>query len=54
MRALIQRVSQASVTVEGQIIGEIERRLAAILHNDAAQVAIRIFAFDNVEDILKG
>ena len=31
MRAVIQRVSQASVTVEGAIIGQIERGLMVLL-----------------------
>ncbi len=37
MRALIQRVSQASVTVEGRIVGEIGRGFVVLLgvtHND--------------------
>jgi D-tyrosyl-tRNA(Tyr) deacylase len=31
MRAVVQRVSQASVTVEGQIVGKIERGLLVLL-----------------------
>jgi len=38
MRAVIQRVSQASVTVDGQIVGTIERGflvLVGVTHNDS-------------------
>ena len=45
MRALIQRVKQASVAVDGKIIGEIDRGLLVLLgvgHNDSEAVADKL------------
>ncbi|MCP4534606.1 MAG: D-tyrosyl-tRNA(Tyr) deacylase, partial [Delftia sp.] len=42
MRAVVQRVSRASVSVEGQIVGEIERGvvvLVGVTHGDTAAQA---------------
>ena len=57
MRACVQRVSQASVTVEGQIVGQIELGLLVLLgvagddtEDDARQLAAKISGLRIFED----
>jgi D-tyrosyl-tRNA(Tyr) deacylase len=57
MRACIQRVTQASVTIEGQIVGQIERGLLVLLgvaqddsEDDARQLAGKIVGLRIFED----
>jgi len=59
MRAVVQRVTRASVTVDGQVIGQISRGLAVLLgveqddtESDAQQLAdktIQLRIFDDAE-----
>ena len=48
MRAVIQRVSQASVTVDGDVVGAIDRPglvvLLGVTHDDTAEIAERLAA----------
>lgn len=57
MRACVQRVSQASVTVDGQVVGRIERGLLVLLgvsgedtEHDARQLADKICGLRIFED----
>jgi D-tyrosyl-tRNA(Tyr) deacylase len=57
VRACVQRVSQASVTVDGQIVGQIERGLLVLLgvaggdtDDDARQLAAKIAGLRIFED----
>jgi D-aminoacyl-tRNA deacylase len=57
MRAVVQRVSQASVTVEGEVVGAIERGLLVLLGverddraDDARQLADKIVQLRIFED----
>lgn len=57
MRACVQRVTQASVTVDGQIVGQIERGLLVLLgvasddtNDDAKQLAAKIAGLRVFED----
>lgn len=62
MRAVIQRVTRASVTVDGEVVGEIERGLAVLLgvarddsKADAEYLAAKIAAlriFDDEEGVM--
>jgi D-tyrosyl-tRNA(Tyr) deacylase len=48
MRAVVQRVSSASVTVDGEVVGAIDRPglvvLLGVTHDDSAEVADRLAA----------
>jgi D-tyrosyl-tRNA(Tyr) deacylase len=48
MRAVVQRVSQASVTVEGEVVGSIDRPglvvLLGVTHDDIAEIAAALAA----------
>jgi D-tyrosyl-tRNA(Tyr) deacylase len=48
MRAVVQRVSQASVTVEGEVLGSIDRPglvvLLGVTHDDTAEIAAALAA----------
>ena len=57
MRACVQRVSQASVTVDGQVVGQIDRGLVVLLgvaaedtESDAGQLAAKIAGLRIFED----
>ncbi len=57
MRAVIQRVSQASVTVDGEVVGAIERGLLVLLgvaqgdtENDARTLATKVVELRIFED----
>lgn len=48
MRAVVQRVTQAAVRVDGEVVGEINRPglvvLVGVTHDDTAEVATRLAA----------
>lgn len=48
MRAVVQRVSQASVTVEGEVVGAIDRPgllvLVGVTHDDTTEIAAALAA----------
>ncbi|WP_328988670.1 D-aminoacyl-tRNA deacylase [Kribbella sp. NBC_01245] len=58
MRAVVQRVSQASVTVEGEVVGAIDRPgllvLVGVTHDDTAEIATALAAKIWTLRILKG